>query len=127
MWRHELEFQELSATRCVKRQSRANRKGTMDSQSLVQDKIAGQVTGRSIPSRSDDIVPLAWAEPSIMLSRSHARRNPLPSAVRDPLLPENEIFGRVFLNKTPSQANLSDGRSWWVIPLQQESNGQARV
>ena len=70
----------------------------MDSQSVVQDKIAGQDAGRSIPSRSDDIVSVAWAEHSIMLSRSHARRNPLPSAGRDSL-PEDEKFGRVFLNR----------------------------
>ena len=37
-------------------------KGTVDSHSFVQDYTAGQDTGGSLPSRSDDTVPVAWAD-----------------------------------------------------------------
>ena len=39
----------------------------MDPQSFVLYFIAGQHTSRSIPSRSDDTVPVAWAESSTVL------------------------------------------------------------
>ena len=42
-------------------------KETMDFHSFVQDYIAGQGTGRSLPSRSDDTLTVARAEPSLYL------------------------------------------------------------
>ena len=71
-------------------------KETMASQRLLQDNIAGQDTRRSIPSRTAETIPVAWADTSTTVPlRSHAWRNPLPNAGRNPL-PEDEPFGMVF-------------------------------
>ena len=40
---------------------------------LVQDFIAGQDTGGSMPPRSDDTVPVAWAETPRMRSNSNTK------------------------------------------------------
>ena len=47
-------------------------KETVDSQHLLPNYIAGPDTGRSIPSRSVETVPIAWEETSTVLFRSHA-------------------------------------------------------
>ena len=106
-----------------------SKKETLDTQSFHQDYFGRQDTSRSTPSRSDESLPVAWEEISIVLLRSHARENPLLDAEgrgRRNFLPS---FGRdlLFLEK-PSQANLSDVRA-----LDSEStpkkkgHGQAQV
>ena len=53
-------------------------KETMDSQSqsLVQEYIAGPDTGGSISSRSDDAVPVAWRETSSVPFTFSRKENP---------------------------------------------------
>ena len=53
--------------------------------------------GESIPSRSDDTVPVAWTELSTVLLRSHARRNPVPNAERQTLCQKMSNLVRGFL------------------------------
>ena len=78
----------------------------MDSRIILQGYPVEKEIDRSIPSRSDENVPVTWEETSTLLLRSH-----LLSAAGN-LLPEYERFGRVYLfDKTPPKANLSDGKS----------------
>ena len=74
-------------------------KETMVSQRFFQIDIGGHDTCRSIPSRSDETVPVARAGTSTFLLRSGARRN---------LLPDDDQFGRDFIFDKRSLHNLSD-------------------
>ena len=84
----------------------------MDRQSFLSKYIVGLDTGRSIPSRSDETVPVAWERnfdcPFCVLPQGKTLcqmqgTNPLP---------DDERFGRDFVfHKKSLQANLSDVRS----------------
>ena len=76
-------------------------KETVDSHSLSQDCIVGQDGGKTKPSRSDDTMPVAWAERSTTLWRSHTRWNVMPNAVveENALVADQFRAGGVWLNK----------------------------
>ena len=89
--------------------------------------LSDKIPFRSIPSRIDETVPVAWEETWDTFSRSHARGNSLTNVAGNPLS-EDERFARDFcVNKKPLQPNLSGAKSLDGESTPKKVNGPTRV